>query len=555
MNAPAPAAALTPEQQFRVIPLNHIAPSATHIQKKRRARFDKQGLQDLADSIKATGGVVQPIVVRPHPAPSNLVKFELVAGERRWTATGMAAFTDIGAVIRELDDEQVLELQLIENLQREGLHEMDEAEGYEELMKLKKFTGEQIADKIGKSRRYVFNRLKLLDLCPEARKAFYDGAINASVALYIARVAHHDTQRQALKECLPDSDGVQPSAREAQRLISDNFMLELKNAPFDTKAVYMTPVPMGHSSRPIGTACADCPKRTGNQKDLFSDIKSADVCTDIKCFNDKRDAHNLARINKARADGIKVITGSDAKKLFNYEHQRRPNGDFDVAEAETYDYGVAKSWKALLGKNMPPPVLVEQPFTHQIVEVYPEAALRQAAKDLGLKKVSHSSGGGTRDKSAELKTRITVASNVKIFNAIHDKNIGRAYTIDDLRIVVERLWERLGFDAQKRLVDVINARANIPRAKGAGHDYVHQFFERAIKFEAAELNVLLLDLSLAHELGPYGAGDDLDTLAKRLGIDAAQIRADVKADITDREKEKAKAVKAKAGGKKKGGAK
>jgi ParB/RepB/Spo0J family partition protein len=553
MNAPAPAAALTPEQQYRVIALNAIAPSTTHIQKKRRARFDKQALQDLADSIKATSGVVQPIVVRPHPKPSDLVQFELVAGERRWTASGMAAFTDIGAVIRELDDEQVLELQLIENLQREGLHEMDEAEGYEELMKLKKFTGEQIADKIGKSRRYVFNRLKLLDLCPEARKAFYDGAINASVALYIARVAHHDTQRQALKECLPDSDGVQPSAREAQRLISDNFMLELKNAPFDVKAVYMTAVRMGHSARPIGTACADCPKRTGNQKDLFSDIKSADVCTDIKCFNDKRDAHNLARINKARADGLKVITGGEAKKLFEWEGQRTPRG-FDNADDSTWEFGnQSKKWSQLLGKNMPQPVLVEQPFTHQIIEVYRSDDLRQAAKDLGIKKVSGSSGSSSSNKSAELATRITVASNVKIFNAIHDKNIGRAYTIDDLRIVVERLWERLGFDGQKRLVDVINARANIPRAKGAGHDYVHQFFERAIKFEAAELNVLLLDLSLAHELGPYGQGKDLDTVAKRLGLNPTQIRADVKTEITDREKEKAKAVKAK--GKKKGGAK
>jgi ParB/RepB/Spo0J family partition protein len=192
MNAPASAAALA-NPTITMLALNVLKPSQTHIQELRRSRFDTKLIDELAESIKGVG-VLQPILVRP---PARRRRYEIVAGERRWLGAKKAGLKEIPATVRELTDEQVLEVQLIENLQREGLHELEEAEGYEELMKLKKISADAVADMVGRSRSYVFKRTKLLALCPEARKAFYAGEIDASKALLIAgsRAPRHRRRR------------------------------------------------------------------------------------------------------------------------------------------------------------------------------------------------------------------------------------------------------------------------------------------------------------------------------------------------------------------------
>jgi ParB/RepB/Spo0J family partition protein len=245
MNAPTRAIELL-EAKVELLPLTAIAPSETHIQALRRQRFTKDELKDLADSITKTRGVLQPIVVRPLAAARGLAKYEIVAGERRWLASKLAGFAHIQASVREISDQEVLEVQLIENLQRKGLHELEEAEGYDELMKLKKISAEQLVDMVGKSRSYVYARLKLLALCPEARKAFYAGELDASRALLIARIGHHDTQRQALKDVTDEREPL--SYREAHEHILEHYMLKLKSAPFDIKDARCCPRPATASS-------------------------------------------------------------------------------------------------------------------------------------------------------------------------------------------------------------------------------------------------------------------------------------------------------------------
>src|SRR5690242_8119240 len=119
MNAPTPAAALA-KPSIIMLELASIVPSTTHIQELRRARFDPKLIAELAESIK-TVGVLQPILVRRSQANGREDRFELVAGERRWLASKKAGLPEIPATVRALSDEQVLEVQLIENLQREGL--------------------------------------------------------------------------------------------------------------------------------------------------------------------------------------------------------------------------------------------------------------------------------------------------------------------------------------------------------------------------------------------------------------------------------------------------
>ncbi len=117
---------------IRNLALKSIEPSATVVQERRRTHYDAAALKDLAENIKAVH-VIEPIIVRPKTGEAS-ERFEIVAGERRWRASREAGLDTIPAIVRTLDDSKVLDIQLVENLHREGLHELEEAEGYEILM-------------------------------------------------------------------------------------------------------------------------------------------------------------------------------------------------------------------------------------------------------------------------------------------------------------------------------------------------------------------------------------------------------------------------------------
>ena len=124
-----------------------------------RKTFDQSALEELADSLREVG-VIQPLIVRPMPSGG----YQIVAGERRWRASQMAGLTEVPAVVRDFTDREVAEIALIENLQREDLDAIEEAEGYQHLADEYSMTQEQIAARVGKSRPAISNSLRLLDL-------------------------------------------------------------------------------------------------------------------------------------------------------------------------------------------------------------------------------------------------------------------------------------------------------------------------------------------------------------------------------------------------------
>lgn len=258
--------------------LKVIEPSGTAVQARRRSRYDAAALKELAQNIKAVH-VIEPIVVRLKVDAKESGRFEIVAGERRWRASRDAGLETIPAIVRTLKDSQVLEIQLVENLHREGLHELEEAEGYETLMQQHHYDIEQVASKIGRGRTYVYARLKLLALDKKSREAFYAGKLTAATALLLARIPVPALQHEALKVITATWNGEPLPFKEAQRHIQERYMTRLKEAPFDTKAADLVPA--------IGP-CSACPKLTGNQPELFGDIKNADVCTDPVCCGKKR---------------------------------------------------------------------------------------------------------------------------------------------------------------------------------------------------------------------------------------------------------------------------
>ena len=154
---PEPAAASPAPASDRLIPIERIRANPN----QPRRTFDERELQELAASVRERG-VIQPLLLRPHPEQEG--DYQIVAGERRWRAAQLAGIHALPAVIRSLDDTEVLELAIIENIQRSDLNAVEEALGYRQLMDRFGHTQERLAEALGKSRSHIANLLRLLTL-------------------------------------------------------------------------------------------------------------------------------------------------------------------------------------------------------------------------------------------------------------------------------------------------------------------------------------------------------------------------------------------------------
>lgn len=155
---------------------------------KSNLRKTEEDLDDLKKSI-VLHGVLQPILVRPSNG-----KFQIVAGERRFKATKLAGLTKIPVIIRELADKEALEITIIENLQRENLHPMDEAEGFNKLLRMR-YNVTKIAQQLGRSVSFIYDRTKFLNLIEPLKKVFLSGEITAGHAIHLARLTPKDQKR------------------------------------------------------------------------------------------------------------------------------------------------------------------------------------------------------------------------------------------------------------------------------------------------------------------------------------------------------------------------
>ena len=174
-----------------------------------RKDFDDETLAELADSI-SQHGLLQPLLVRPIFGGG----YQIVAGERRWRAARMAGLTTVPAIIRELDDEQVMEIALIENLQREDLSPLEEAMGYQSLMDSYDMTQEEVAKIVGKSRSAVANVLRLLKLPEEVQALIRSGQVSAGHGRALLSFPD-DAEKIAVAKRVIEED---LSVREVERL-------------------------------------------------------------------------------------------------------------------------------------------------------------------------------------------------------------------------------------------------------------------------------------------------------------------------------------------------
>lgn len=161
--------------EIRTLPLAHIRPNPF----QPRKEFPPEELEDLASSIRENG-LLQPLMVRP--APGGRDRWELVAGERRLRAVTLLGWSEVQALVREVDDQTLLILALVENLQREALGPLEEAEGYQVLADSFGLTQGEIAQAVGKNRSTVANTIRLLQLPPSVRKMVASGELSAGHA-------------------------------------------------------------------------------------------------------------------------------------------------------------------------------------------------------------------------------------------------------------------------------------------------------------------------------------------------------------------------------------
>jgi ParB/RepB/Spo0J family partition protein len=289
-----------PRPDYKRIPWRDLEVSSTN----PRRRIDKDSIESLADSIR-TQDIIEPLVVR---AVGN--KYEIVCGERRYRAAKVAKLNELPCLVRELTDEQVLDIQIHENLHREDVHPMDEAYGYQFLKEKLGCETKELALRVGKTEGYVLNRLRLNQLIKAAQKDIDDGHLPLTYALEIAKYTH-EIQKVIYGEVyrkqgtykgneyvMEPIKGELVPLRSLLEWINTNVHHLLSKAPFDTKATNL---------RPDGLACTKCAERTGAVVSLFDagQIGKKDACLNPACYTKKSETHVIVR-RRELADERKV---------------------------------------------------------------------------------------------------------------------------------------------------------------------------------------------------------------------------------------------------------
>ncbi len=200
--------ALTPvEDRVNYIKIHDIMPNAN----QPRKAFDEEKILELAESIRENG-IIQPIVVR-----KKKNGYEIVAGERRWRAAMKAELTEVPCLLKELTDEQNMLIAIIENMQREDLNPIEEAEGLHQMVEHFGLTQEQVSKSVGKSRPYITNALRLLKLPEYIREKIAEGVISTGHGRTLITIEDEDLRRQLFDKIV--AEGL--SVRETEKLVSE----------------------------------------------------------------------------------------------------------------------------------------------------------------------------------------------------------------------------------------------------------------------------------------------------------------------------------------------
>lgn len=500
------------KQRLTDVPLQQLVESKTN----PRRQADKSKLKDLTASIREKG-VLVPLLVRPQNG-----HYEIVAGWRRFRAAKAAGLESVPAVIRELSDVDALEAQVIENLQREDVHPLDEADGYRALLQTNKYDVATLAAKVGKSESYIYQRLKLGELAKPVQKAFLDERITPGHAILLARLPQKQ-QLEALDEAEDYSGAILP-VRELQRRILQRFHLNLDTAPWDKADKDLV--------RHAG-ACTTCPKRTGNNPGLFPDVKKGDTCTDADCYQSKASA--FVRLQLKKNDG--AIPVAHVYAYSGNQQKGWPKGTIPRSDYET-------------GANCP----------HS-----EEAIVVDADKPGELGKTLHicrnnkckvhhpytsgMSGRSTSplDRKKQRARKMELARRAVLFRALVEAKAKPRLTDKEKRLLLSWMVGRLSHDHAKAVCNALDWK--VKKQRYVGEDY-HGAIQARLGQLYRQTDAWMIFAYLAHESLWYGTWGGppsaalLETTARSCKVDVAKLNQEIKAKF-DKKKPKRKPKKKK----------
>jgi ParB family transcriptional regulator, chromosome partitioning protein len=510
------------------IPLDRICESSSN---PRRA-FDDGKLRELAENIKLHG-VLQAILVRRAPDGTE-GKYELVAGARRFRASKLAGKDTIPATVRDLNDAECREIQLIENLQRADIHEMDEGIGYRSLMELKPdfYTVETIAAQVAKSPSYVKGRISLADLIPAAQTAFYDGKLTVAHALELARLQPADQER-ALMECFPghrstasilkDRKAEAMTVRQLRDWIEHEIHLDLKNAPFDINDANLLPA---------AGACSTCPKRTGNNPLLFPEIRNKSLCTDPACYRAKIEALVKIRVAPLVKEGEKPIQISSAP----YWQARSKSSDtlYEGQYRRTEREGECPHTQAA--------VIVDGREAGTVLRI---CAHENCKTHRQFSHYEISPQEREQRRRLALAIRVQKESRSRILQAVRQK-LPPALARGDFEMIALDYFRRLGHDNHHRLFQVYGWEEKKTKTSWGGTSVDHEKLAEAQirEMTTADINRFLVTCALVPDL--YCPGySSAETLSKeanlmrtaaRYRVNASQIGTSVLTELSKKRK-------------------
>lgn len=521
MTSTEPLAAL----DARPIPITEITPSPFNTRKI----FDPVKLWELAASIQANG-IIEPLIVRPRdPKAHGLYPepFELVAGERRFRAAKLAGLVEVPCIVRELTDEQVLDQQLIENIQREDLHPLEEARGYEQ-RKDAGATNDDLVRITGKDRTTVARRLQLLQLIEEAQQIFLRGGMIPKQALMISRLPQSE-QSKALLYVMTGRWDLAAKAREGELLklkpdlkasespsqlahfIDSVIMRPLAKAPWSKKDANLVPE---------AGSCNACTKRTGSNALLFDEAGAKnDRCLDGACYEAKLEAHLIQLETKATAKGevVKRIESS----------------------------GFYTEWKEVQGDRCESEIKGVMADGNRRGEIRRVCMDKSCKIHWGSRSSSSSRSSGQKDREEKLKQERQYRAQLWTAVAREIKQPG----LEDIRAAALSMWERAWHDLKKSYMDARGIEA--PKTT-SGRDYDKPVAKLigAMK-QSKELLVWMVTFALwrdcyVQNYEKKDTKDELHAAADRYGVKAAEIRREVVAEFTAKREKKQEAAKKKA---------
>lgn len=526
-----------------------------------RKRFREDGMTELQDSIREHG-IMQPLLARPSPAAPE--RLELVAGERRWRGAAAVGLETVPVIVRTISDTDAEEIGLIENLQREDLSALEEAEGFARLKELKDpdgralYTDERIAQKLGVPLMRVRMRLCLRRCPEELMTAVDEGRISVSTAGLVGRIPDGQARAAAAKEILEPSRQEVPLTRDqAKEMIRERFMIRVtKSDGFDPKDEGLLPVTLDPDTgeRLWGGSCEDCPHRSGNNPDVQGDLAVAgsaegkqtggrtkgldpNLCTNPGCHRKKLEAAWKRKKAAATERGQAVLEGDEAKKVFSgWQGELAYDAKYVDLDGKPgwQDVGsqgqlVDKKWRSVLkGKDGLEVVMAKHPTTGKVVELVDRKAARQALRtestEDGKASAKDAQAKEANRKRKELEKRALGHAQEALSQIVEDVWKCGPADVGLLKLVWGLALDASGADGAQYLAQWLEVKSEKGARGRDHHDALCAHVEAVAGTDAGAWLAFVVAALLAKNMrwqGMHAAG--LEPLISLLGIDVPSL--------------------------------